>query len=101
MNADRIVLTDAMRARIEHMLPDKATDPVAVAVDNRRILEAVLWRTRTMFNPDLTGQNHTAKKWGSEKLPELPANPASVKSALCKRWRVIRIRKCACYSQPL
>ena len=101
MNADRTVLTDAMWARIEHMLPDKATDPVAVAADNRRFPEVVLRRTRTMFNPDLTGQDHAAKKGGKEKLPELPANPGSVKSALCKRWGVTRIRKCACYSQPL
>ena len=47
MNADRTVLTDAMWARIEHMLPGKATDPGATAADNRRFLEAVLWRSRT------------------------------------------------------
>ena len=47
MNADGTVLTDAMRARIEHMLPSKTTDPGATAADNRRLLEAVLWRTRT------------------------------------------------------
>ena len=47
MNADRTVLTDAMWARIEHMLPGKATDPGVTAADNRRFLEAVLWRTRT------------------------------------------------------
>ena len=39
-----------------------------------------------MVCPDLSGQNHAAKKVGMEKLPELPANPGSVKSALCK-WR--------------
>ena len=27
MNSDRTVLTDAMWARVEHMLPGKATDP--------------------------------------------------------------------------
>ncbi len=36
-----------MWARIEHMLPGKATDPGATAEDNRRFLEAILWRTRT------------------------------------------------------
>ncbi len=60
MNADRTVLTDAMWARIEHMLPGRATDPGATAADNRRFPGAVLWRTRTMFNPDLTGQDHAA-----------------------------------------
>ena len=47
MNADRTLLTDAMWARIEHMLPGKATDPGAAAADNRWFLEAFLWRTRT------------------------------------------------------
>lgn len=47
MNADRTVLTDAMWARVEHMLPGKATDPGATAAHNRRFLEAVLWRSRT------------------------------------------------------
>ena len=47
MNSDRTVLTDVMWARVEHMLPGKATDPGVTAADNRRFLEAVLWRTRT------------------------------------------------------
>ena len=47
MNADRTVLTDAMWARIEPMLPGKATDPGVTAADNRMFLEAVLWRIRT------------------------------------------------------
>ena len=47
MNADRTVLTDAMWARIEPMLPGKATDPGATAADSRRFVEAVLWRFRT------------------------------------------------------
>ncbi len=47
MNADRTVLTDAMWARIEPMLPGRATDPGATAADNRRFVEAVLWRFRT------------------------------------------------------
>ena len=36
MNPDRTVLTDAMWARIGHMLPGKVTDPGATAADNRR-----------------------------------------------------------------
>ncbi len=47
MNEDRTVLTDAMWARIEPMLPGKATDPGVTAADNRMFLEAVLWRIRT------------------------------------------------------
>ena len=47
MNADRTVLTDEMWARIEDMLPGKATDPGATAADNRLFVEAVLWRFRT------------------------------------------------------
>ena len=47
MNPDRTVLTDAMWARVEPMLPGKATDPGVTAADNRQFLEAVLWRTRT------------------------------------------------------
>ena len=46
MNKDRTVLTDAMWARIEPLLSGKATDPGRTA-DNRRFLEAVLWRFRT------------------------------------------------------
>ncbi len=47
MNEDRTVLTDAMWARIEHILPGKETDPGVTAADNRQFLEAVLWRIRT------------------------------------------------------
>ncbi len=47
MNADRTVLTDAMWARIKDMLPGRATDPGATAVDNRRFVEAVPVRFRT------------------------------------------------------
>ncbi len=47
MNADRTVLTDAMWARIEPMLPGRATDPGATAADNRRFVEAVPVRFRT------------------------------------------------------
>ena len=37
----------AMWARVEHILPGKATDPGAAAADSRRLLEAVLRRSRT------------------------------------------------------
>ncbi len=47
MNTDRTVLTDAMWARIEPMLPGKATDPGVTAAVGRMFLEAVLWRIRT------------------------------------------------------
>ncbi len=47
MNADRTVLTDAMWARIEDMLPGKKSDPGGTAADNRLFMEAVLWRFRT------------------------------------------------------
>ena len=47
MNADRTVLTDAMWARVEPMLPGKATDPGVTAADNRQFPGAVLWRIRT------------------------------------------------------
>ena len=39
MNSDRTVLTDAMWARVEYMLPRKATDPgVTAAVSRSRPL---------------------------------------------------------------
>jgi len=47
MNADRTVLTDAMWARIEDMLPGKASDPGGTAADNRLFIEAVPVRFRT------------------------------------------------------
>ncbi len=47
MNADRTVLTDAMWARIEDMLPGKKSDPGGTAADSRLFMEAVLWRFRT------------------------------------------------------
>ena len=47
MNTDRTVLTDAMWARVESLLPGKKTDPGVTAADNRGFLEAVLWRSRT------------------------------------------------------
>ena len=47
MNTDRTVLTDAMWARVEPIVPGKATDPGVTAADNRLFPEAVLWRIRT------------------------------------------------------
>lgn len=47
MQNGRMVLTDAMWARIEPLLPGKKSDPGGTAADNRLFLEAVLWRNRT------------------------------------------------------
>ena len=47
MNADRTVLTDGMRARIEDTLPGRKSDPGATAADSRPFVEAVLRRFRT------------------------------------------------------
>ena len=47
VNTDRTVLTDAMWARIESLLPGRKSDPGVTAADSRGFLEAVLWRTRT------------------------------------------------------
>ncbi len=47
MNADRTVLTDAMWARIENILPGRKTDPGVTAADNRLFVEAVPVRFRT------------------------------------------------------
>ncbi len=46
-DADRTVLTDAMRARTGDMLPGRASDPGGTAADSRRFMEAVPWRFRT------------------------------------------------------
>ena len=46
MNSDRTVLTDAMWARVEPLLPDKATNPGVPAADNRLFVEAMLCRFR-------------------------------------------------------
>ena len=46
MNPDRTVLTDFMWKRIEHILPDRKSDPGGTGRDNRLFLEAVLWRMR-------------------------------------------------------
>src|SRR5580700_10204814 len=43
----RLMLRDDQWARIEHLLPGKATDRGRTAVDNRLFVEAVLWILRT------------------------------------------------------
>ncbi len=40
-------LTDAQWARIEHLLPGKATDPGRTAADNRTFVDACLWVLKT------------------------------------------------------
>jgi putative transposase len=40
-------ISDAQYARIEHLLPGKATDRGVTAHDNRRFIDAVLWIDRT------------------------------------------------------
>ncbi len=47
MNEDRFVISDAMWGVISQLLPGKSTDRGVTAADNRRFLEAVLWRVRT------------------------------------------------------
>jgi len=44
---DRKMLRDDQWARIEHLLPGKASDRGVTAKDNRRFVEAVLWIMRT------------------------------------------------------
>ena len=44
---DRKMLRDDQWARIEQLLPGKATDRGVTAKDNRRFVEAVLWMMRT------------------------------------------------------
>ena len=47
LNRDRFVVDDATWAKIEVLLPGKASDRGVTARDNRLFLEAVLWRVRT------------------------------------------------------
>lgn len=47
VDAGRFVVGDAAWAKIEMLLPGKATDRGVTASDNRLFLEAVLWRVRT------------------------------------------------------
>lgn len=43
----RRLMSDAQWAKIEHLLPGKASDPGRTASDNREFVEAVLWLART------------------------------------------------------
>ena len=47
MDEDRLVIADELWAKIAPLLPGKAGDPGATGRDNRRFVEAVLWRVRT------------------------------------------------------
>ena len=47
MNRDRFGIRDAVWAKIERLLPGKASDRGVTARDNRLFVEAVLWRVRT------------------------------------------------------
>jgi len=44
---DRFVVTDELWEKAAPFLPGKSTDCGVTAKDNRRFLEAVLWRVRT------------------------------------------------------
>lgn len=44
---DRKMLRDDQWAHMEHLLPDKASDPGCTAQDNRRFVETILWIMRT------------------------------------------------------
>ena len=47
MNEDRLVVSDELWEKIAPLLPGKAGDPGTTGRDNRRFVEAVLWRVRT------------------------------------------------------
>ena len=47
MNEDRSVLSDCVWEKIAALLPGQSGDRGVTASDNRRFLEAVLWRVRT------------------------------------------------------
>ena len=47
MNSNRFVINDAMWGSMSELLPGKSSDRGVTAGDNRRFLEAVLWRVRT------------------------------------------------------
>ncbi len=72
MNTDRTVLTDAMWARIELMLPGKATDPGVTAAVGRQFLEAVLWRIHT-GSPWRDLPEHFGKEAHLQAVPTLGA----------------------------
>ena len=47
MDRDRFGVSDAVWAKIERLLPGRASDRGVTARDNRLFVEAVLWRVRT------------------------------------------------------
>ncbi len=47
MDEDRLVIADELWQKIKPLLPGKSGDPGATGRDNRRFMEAVLWRVRT------------------------------------------------------
>lgn len=47
VDRDRFVVSDEVWAKVEMLLPGKASDRGVTARDNRLFLEAVLWRVRT------------------------------------------------------
>ena len=69
MDQDRLVVSDAVWAKVADLLPGKATDPGATGKDNRLFLEAVLWRVRTGLPwrdlPERASASGTASSSGS------------------------------------
>ncbi len=47
MDENRFVISDDLWEKMALLLPGKAGDPGATGQDNRRFMEAVLWRVRT------------------------------------------------------
>ena len=47
MDQDRFVISDGLWDKIAPLLPGKAGDPGATGRNNRRFMEAILWRVRT------------------------------------------------------
>ncbi len=47
MDANRLAVSDELWEKIEPLIPGKAGDPGVTARNNRRFMEAVLWRVRT------------------------------------------------------
>ena len=47
MDEDRLAISGELWERMWLLLPGKAGDPAATGRDNRRFIEAVLWRART------------------------------------------------------
>ena len=47
LDRDRFGISDGVWAKIERLLPGKASDRGVTARDNRLFVEAVLWRVRT------------------------------------------------------